>query len=334
MGRSWLVVGATGALGSALVRRLEGEQLRVLVRDALDFQDLFPDRDDIEVVEGDLALPEDIDEAIDDVDTVLVCASCELFHWGDMIGHTRRVIKAAEEEVKRVDIVFPSNVTVYGETPVELVREDHPHEALTRKGRIQLNIERCLREANAEGECRTTVARFPSLYGPGVVTTTANRIFGPAVQGRKVSWPGRLDVRREFVYVDDAADAMVRLAESDGAWGEQWHVPGPEATTARDFIAMAFEAAGHEPVVTEITRLGFAMRGRVSTDTKEEHELFYLFERPMLLDGSKWRRVFGKVPTRPYREGVRATVDWWRTRPAKSPKRKRGKKNKKKYRKR
>jgi nucleoside-diphosphate-sugar epimerase len=329
MGRSWLVIGATGAVGSALVKRLEGEKLRVLVRDALDFDDLFPDRDDIDIFEGDLTEQEDIDEAIDDVDTVLICAGCKLFHWGDLIGHTRRVIKAAEEEVKRVDIVFPSNVTVYGETPVERVKENHPHEALTRKGRIQLNIERCLREANAEGECRTTVARFPSLYGPGVVTTTATRIFGPAVQDKKVSWPGRLDVKREFVYVDDAADAMVRLAKSKRAWGEPWHVSGPEVTTAKDFIRMAFEAAGNDPVMSEITRMRFAARGKVSTDTKEEQELFYLFERPLLLDGTKWTRAFGKVPATPYKEGVRTTVEWWKTHLAKKPKRKKGKKKKK-----
>jgi nucleoside-diphosphate-sugar epimerase len=306
-----LVTGATGSLGAALVRQLADRDLRVLVRDAMAFQRMFGDVD-ADVREGDLSVVEDIDDAIDDVDTVFHCACMPYFHWGDLVGHTRRLITAAEEEEKVVDIVFPGNVLVYGDVGPGTVREDQPHAPGTKKGVIRVNIERQLREANTRGECRTTVARLPDLYGPGVTNRCMRRIFPTVLDGNTVSWPGDLDADREFVHVDDAAAAMVRLAESDVGWGKAWHVPGPGTTTAREFIGKAFELAGHEPDVREAIGVAINMTDRFTKDAREEKELFYLFLRPPILDGSAWRRSFGAdPPSTPYKDGLKDTVDWW-----------------------
>jgi nucleoside-diphosphate-sugar epimerase len=309
---SCLITGATGALGSALVRRLAGgDDVRVLVRSEEAFRETLGDVR-VRVFEGDLSEPEDIDRAIDDVDTVFHCAGVPYFHWGDLIGHTLRLIKSAEEEEKVVDIVFPGNVHVYGDVGPGTVREDQAHEPGTRKGTIRANIERCLRTANAEGECRTTVARFPDLFGPAVASPCQVRIFPGVLEGRAVTWPGDLDAEREFLYVDDAASAMVKLAQSDVSWGQAWHVPAPRTTTAREFITMAFQAAGTEPVLRTCGRTALKLgRGK---DPKEEAELFYLFTQPPILEGEKWRATYGPHPTTEYEEGLRRTVEWWKDR--------------------
>lgn len=307
-----LVTGATGSLGAALVRLLQGKDLRVLVRDEEAFRQRFGDTD-VTVFEGDLCEAEDIDAAIDDVDTVFHCACMPYFHWGDLIGHTRRIITAAEEEEKVVDIVFPGNVLVYGDVGPGTVREDDPHEPGTKKGTIRANVERQLREANTRGECRTTVARFPDLYGPDVHSRCMRRIFPAAIEGSTVSWPGDLDADREFVHVDDAARAMVALAGSELSWGRAWHVPGPGTTTAREFIGMAFQEAGNEPDLREAIGVAISMGDRFTKDAREEKELYYMFLRPPILDGSAWARAFRSPPaSRTYREGLRDTVEWWR----------------------
>ena len=306
-----LVTGAAGSLGAALVRHLRGCDLRVLVRDGDAFRERFPDVD-ADVREGDLNEVEDIDDAIDDVDTVFHCACMPYWHWGDLVGHTRRIITAAEEEEKVVDIVFPGNVLVYGDVGPGTVREDQAHDPGTKKGQIRVNIERQLREANARGECRATIARLPDLYGPDVRSRCMRRIFPAALDGTTVSWPGDLDAEREFVHVDDAAAAMVRLAESDISWGKAWHVPGPGTITARDFITAAFEEAGNEPDVREAIGVAITMGDRFTKEAREEKELFYLFLRPPILDGTRWRTTFSAPPpSRPYEEGLRDTVQWW-----------------------
>jgi len=309
---SCLITGATGALGSALVRRLAGgDDVRVLVRSREAFREKLGGVD-VRVFEGDLSESEDIDRAIDDVDTVFHCAGVPYFHWGDLIGHTRRLIQSAEEEEKVVDIVFPGNVHVYGDVGPGTVREDQLHEPGTRKGTIRANIERCLLTANTEGECRATVARFPDLYGPAVESPCQSRIFPDVLQGSPVTWPGDLDAEREFVYVDDAAAAMVTIAESEVAWGQAWHVPGPRTTTAREFITMVYETACKEPVLRTCGRT--ALKLSLSKDAKEEAEIFYLYTRPPILDGEKWHRTFGPHPATDYKEGVRRTVEWWSSR--------------------
>jgi nucleoside-diphosphate-sugar epimerase len=307
--RTYLVTGATGSLGSAVVRRLKGQDIRVLVRDAELFQEMFPDVG-AEVHEGDLSEQEDIDRAIDDADTVFHCAGLPYVEWGSLIGHTIRLIKAAEEEVKVVDIVFPGNVHVYGDVGPGPVTEDQPHDPGTRKGDIRMNLERRLREANAGGECRTAVARFPDLFGPGVHSRCQERVFPAVLRGEAVTWPGDLDAPRQFLYVDDAADAMVRLAATDEAWGEAWHFPGPGTTTAREFITLAFDTAGSEPTIRSSGRASMSLS--LSKEDRLEQELYYLFERPVLLDGSKWARAFGEPDPTPYASGLRRTVEWWR----------------------
>ena len=158
------------------------------------------------------------------------------------------------------------------------------------------------------------MARFPDLYGPWVESICQRRIFPQVIKGEIVGWPGDLEAPREFIYVEDAAEAMVRLAESETGWGKAWHVPGPETTTAQKFIETAFFAAGHEAQVKSIGWASMAVGGLVKRDTKEEMELYYLFEKPPLLDGSRWKGSFGPHPTRPYERGIRRTVEWWRAR--------------------
>jgi nucleoside-diphosphate-sugar epimerase len=297
-----------------MVRRLADEDLRVLVRDADAFYDRFPDVE-AQVFEGDLEEQEDIDQAIDDADTVFHCVGRPLFDWGDLIGHTRRVITAAEEEVKKVDIVFPGNVLVYGDVGPGTVRENQAHDPGTRKGTIRVNIERQLREANTRGDCRTTVARFPDLYGPDVHSRCQHRIFPAVLKGETVGWPGDLEADREFIFVDDAADAMVRLAESKVSWGKAWHVPGPGSITARDFIEMAFKAAGTEPDLRESIGMAMSFSDRFSKDPKEEKEILFSFLRPVTLDGAQWKKAYGPPPSTPYQEGIERTVEWWRQHP-------------------
>jgi nucleoside-diphosphate-sugar epimerase len=292
-----------------MVRNLAQEDLRVLVRDGDHFEDLFPDLD-VDLIEGDISEQEDIDMAIDDVDTVFHCVNATLFNWGDLIGHTRRLITAAEEEMKVVDIVFPGSIHVYGDVGPGTVRENQTHKPSSRKGDIRMNLERQLREANARGECRTTIARLPDLYGPGVMSPGQQRIFPAVVKGALVRWPGDLDVEREFIYVDDAAAAMARLGESQVGWGTAWHVPGPRTTTAREFVGLACTMAGTEPRLKSISR-GSLKRAR-SKDERQEAELFYLYKKPPILDGHKWRKTFGPYPATPYEKGLRSTVQWWR----------------------
>src|SRR2546425_3928142 len=51
-----------------------------------------------------------------------------------------------------------------------------------------------------------------------------------------------------------------------------------------------------------------------STAWRAAHEMAYLFDDPILLDGSLYRSLTGSPhPATPYEEGVRRTLEWFRS---------------------
>jgi nucleoside-diphosphate-sugar epimerase len=90
------------------------------------------------------------------------------------------------------------------------------------------------------------IPRFPDYYGPNVTNNLMKPIFTAAVSGEKASWIGNLDVRHDFVFIGDAALACIMLGETASSYGEVWHVPGAPITS-REFIDLAFKAAGMKP---------------------------------------------------------------------------------------
>ncbi len=47
---------------------------------------------------------------------------------------------------------------------------------------------------------------------------------------------------------------------------------------------------------------------------RETVELMYEFEKPFVVDHSKFERAFGANPT-PHREALRCTIEWYRKHP-------------------
>ncbi|MBE3598382.1 MAG: hypothetical protein IMX02_06160 [Limnochordaceae bacterium] len=136
------------------------------------------------------------------------------------------------------------------------------------------------------------------------------------MSGRPAVWLGPLDVPHEFVYVPDAARAVVELALHDDAYGQAWNIPAPGPISGRDWLTLAYERAGHRPRWRTVGRTGLRLAGLFVPLLRELVELYYLFETPPILDGAKLRaRVPAWQPT-PYAEGIRQTVEWMRSHPS------------------
>ena len=80
------------------------------------------------------------------------------------------------------------------------------------------------------------------------------------------------------------------------------------------FIDLANKEAGTEPDLRETLGVAISLGDRFTKDAKEEKELLYTFLRPPILDGTAWRKRFGTPPpSTPYEDGMRATVQWWKS---------------------
>jgi nucleoside-diphosphate-sugar epimerase len=221
----------------------------------------------------------------------------------------------AAAEASHAILVFPGNVYVYGRPGSRFVTEDHPMEPDTLKGKVRLGVERKFLLAHQDGRVNLVLPRYPDVYGPGGIHEDFRSVFEGALTGKPCRWPLDADALHEFILNDDAAEAMLKLIGTPAAHGRAVHVPGPDPIVSRDFIRLVYAAAGSgEPTVRVFGRGKYRLAGLFNPMARAAYEMAYLFDDPILLDGSLYRSLTGsRHPATPYEEGVRRTVDWFRS---------------------
>ena len=113
-------------------------------------------------------------------------------------------------------------------------------------------------------------------------------------------------------YIEDVARGIVMLTEIDSAVGQVWFIPTGEPLTGRQFIEMAFKEAGLSPKIGVHTAAAMSMAGIFSPMVREETELFYQFEKPFLMDTSKFIREFPDFMPTPAQEAMKKSIQWLR----------------------
>jgi nucleoside-diphosphate-sugar epimerase len=138
-------------------------------------------------------------------------------------------------------------------------------------------------------------------------------IFKSALANKTARWYGRLDVMHEFIFISDAAKAMIVASERPDAYGQDFNVPGPEPIRVRDWISLVYKQAGFEPKMTGTSRTFIRLAGLFNGLAREFAEMRYLTMEPLILDGSKFTSFFGTMyPARSYEDGIRETLSWMR----------------------
>ncbi len=83
-----------------------------------------------------------------------------------------------------------------------------------------------------------------------------------------------------------------------------------EALTGRQFVQMVYEAAGTEPAIEPVKEDALRFSGGAMSDTAELADLMYLYEQPLVLNGTKFARTFPSFRYTPHAEGIRRTIEW------------------------
>lgn len=307
-----VVLGAGGSIGQAIARRaaLGGHRVRAVVRDPSGRSGLPPS---VEVYGADLLDADAVTRTCEGADAVVHAANVPYSDWPRLVPRLAENALRAAEAAGAV-LALPGNVYVYGRPRTRPVTEDHPMEPHTVKGTIRLRIERAYVQAHREGRVRVVIPRYPDFYGPNVVNDLFRPIFEGALSGKPCGWPVNADIPHEFILIDDAASAMLTLIQTPSAHGRAVHVPGPGKITAREFIRLAYETAGHVPKVRVYGRGLMRLVGLANRDVRSALEMMYLFGGSLLLDGSLYQSLTGSAPpATPYEEGVRRTLEWFRT---------------------
>jgi UDP-glucose 4-epimerase len=218
-----LVTGGCGFVGSALVRRLLAEDCEVVVVDDLSRgarENLGPGAGQIEVIQQEIVghlggiVASVQPEAVFHLAALHYIPDCDAdpVHCLQInVDGTRAVLAAVAELRNRPPVVLASSAAVYAPA-------DGPHQEeeslqpVDVYGYSKVWAEELAREFAARSGTAVGIARLFNVFGPGETTSH----FIPSLicqlkQGGTVRL-GNLSSKRDYVFVDDVADALLRLA--------------------------------------------------------------------------------------------------------------------------
>ncbi|HTX55963.1 MAG TPA: NAD-dependent epimerase/dehydratase family protein [Candidatus Acidoferrales bacterium] len=296
--------GAAGAVGHALTPLLaaRGEPYRVVGRDAARLHSF----EGAEVAAADFLSGQGVDEAASGIDTIVYLAGAPYTNFEQHPVMTRNALAAAKRAgVSRFVHVAP--VYSYGPAASIPVSESQPHRPATKKGRYRLAQEQLVLQANGDA-MRTLIVCLPDFYGPNAENSVANYFITEAIAGKPATFIGPLNVEREFIYVPDAAEPLLRLATLDDVYGRYWNLGGVAPITGAEFVRLVFAELGKPERVRAVPKIALRALGLFNPLMREFVEMYYLYDSAFILDDSALRAKLGNVTKMPYAEGVRRTI--------------------------
>lgn len=314
-GRSVMVTGASGLLGSALVRLLVEARASVvcLIRDQVPQSELVRSGlyGRVRVVHGDVVDQALMERALGEyeVDTLFHLAAQTIVSIANRnpvgtfeanIRGTWAILEAARRSPTVKQIVVASSDKAYGaqaklpyseETPLE---GRHPYDAS--KSCADL-IAQSYAHSYALPVC---VTRCGNFYGPGDLNW--NRIvpgtLRSALLGERPIIRSDGKFVRDYVYVDDGAAAYIRtaeeLAKNPELRGHAFNFSNEAPITVLQLVDRILKVAGRSDLQPDV-------RNEASHEIKEQY-----------LSSEKARRMLGWKPVFSLDEGLKRAVDWYR----------------------
>ncbi len=305
------VIFGTGPVGLAVMSELvaKGKKVRMVSRSG---RAEVPEA--VELHAGDASELEVTRGMCQGAAVVYNCANPPYHKWLELFPDLQNgiLVGAATSGAKLVSM---ENLYMYGLTRGKPLTEERPYDATTRKGMIRARMAEELMSAHESGRVRAVSARASDFFGPGArLSAMGERVFYPALAGKKVQVLGNPDMPHTMTYVPDIGRALVLLGERDEALGQTWHIPSPKTVSTREFVEMVYNEAGHKPKIRAVPGILIKLLGKFNPVMKELIEMLYLFEEPLVMEHSKFEQSFDFQAT-PLETAVKATVDWFRSHP-------------------
>jgi nucleoside-diphosphate-sugar epimerase len=259
---------------------------------------------------ADLTRAEEVRELARGAAAIYLCASPPYDRWASEFVPMIESV-AAGVEGSEAPIVFADNLYAYG-PPDAPMTERTAERPSTVKGRVRQQVAARLLALRTSQGPRVAIARASDFYGPRVVSSSiGSRVFEAVARGKGAPVVGNIDVPHSYTYIDDFVRGMVTLGGRREALGEVWHIPSAAPTT-REMVAMIAAEYGTASRFMVASRFLVTMMALVNPTMRELKEMLYQFERPFVVDGSRFATAFG-VGSTPLQEGIRATVAWLRS---------------------
>jgi nucleoside-diphosphate-sugar epimerase len=316
-----LVTGAAGFTGGHLVRALQerGVRVRALVHNSGKAQ--FRDDVGLEVVNGDLTRPLDIERAISGCDFVFHLAaihrdgkSGKAAYWRVNVDGTRHVAEAAARAGVRRFVhcstaALHDSTVVPADESVAVVAEDiYESSKLVAEERVSEQLARGL---------AGTIVRPVGIYGPGEMRFL--KLFR-SVKNGTFRMIGTGETLQHLTFVDDVVEGMLLAAASPTAVGQSYILAGPRYTDLNELVRTTARVLGVAVPKGSIPAGPVMAVARIAESVCQPlgiHPPLYprrvaFFTRHRAFSSQKARRELGYEPRVHLEEGLRRMAAWYR----------------------
>ncbi len=315
-GRRVLVTGGLGFIGSNLARRLVELGADILLIDSL-----LPDYggnlfnvagidDRVRVNIADIRQGTTMNYLVRDRDVIFNLAG-QVSHIDSMRDpHTDleincrsqlTILEACRQHNPATKVVFAGTRQIYGRAERLPVDETHLVQPTDINGINKAAGEYYHMVYNNVFGVRTCSLRLTNVYGPRQLIRHNRQGFigwfiRIALEGGEIQVYGDGSQIRDFVYVDDVADAFLRAGASDATNGDVFNVGGHEPLMHRDLVELLLRTAGRGSV-----------RFVEWPDEKKRIDIGSFYS-----DSSKFERVTGWRPAVGLADGLARTLAYYR----------------------
>ena len=316
-GRTVLVTGGAGAIGSNLVIALSilaGKNGKVVILDNLSAnrtKDPFnvTPLPNIMFVQGDVRDDKYLKRVFKEEPSIVFHLAAFFANQNsidfpqesaevDVIGHIKLLEYAAISKIDKF-VYASSGCAIYGSYPELPLKEEFISMHLTTPYQInKMTGEMYCNFYHHHFELPTVNCRFFNSYGPGEVpgqyrNVIPNFIFW-AMNGRSLPITGTGEETRDFTYVLDLVQGLIKAGFDGKAVGENFNLAAGREIMIRDMAEMVNRAAGNK------TPIYFMERRKWDT-------------KPRLLASiEKARNLIGYRPLVGFEEGFKANIEWFK----------------------
>jgi dihydroflavonol-4-reductase len=320
-----LVTGATGFVGSAVLRKLvaAGHDVRVLSRAASDRGNLAGI--DCEIVTGDLTDPASLAAAVAGCDTLLHVAADYRLWVPDPAALDRVNVRGsvdlfrAAAEAGATRMVYTSSVATLGlhkdATPADEATPSTLNDMVGAYKRSKFKAEEAVKMLIREENLPIVIVNPSAPIGPrDIKPTPTGKMIVDAAAGRM---PAYVDTGLNVAHVDDVAEGHM-LALEKGVVGERY-ILGGENMTLREILGVVCAHVGRRPPRVKLPHdlllpLAYgaeAVARMTGRDPMVTVDGIRMAKKMMFFTCERAKRELGYSP-RPAIEAIRDAVDWFR----------------------
>ncbi|MDR9838045.1 NAD-dependent epimerase/dehydratase family protein [Herbaspirillum huttiense] len=301
--------GAAGAIGQSIASAISAQGLpyRVVGRNEASLRKAFGADPLAEIVSWNPDSPASVEAAAQGIDTLIYLVGVNYTQFELHPELTRKTldgaISAGVKQVLLIGTVYP-----YGLPQTSPIREDHPRNPHTFKGRMRKAQEDLLMQADSTGRIRAAVLRLPDFYGPGVEASFLHGAIKAAAQGGTADMIGPLDRPHEFVFVPDVGPVVARLISTPAAFGRIWHLAGAGVTSQQALVEEMERQTGRKLKKRVAGKTMLRIIGLFHPMMRELVEMHYLQTQPVIMDDSALQQLIGPISKTSYADGIRRAL--------------------------